>query len=172
MIRALLALVIGAILFTTHGGASAQSLEAASIKSLQAEVHSVVVDMPSVISLPPASPEAWETFWDTLPSSVQLDEQPDQAVQPSSHPNKIELLEVNSTVTIRSAPSSSAEIIGIAYAGAEVEMASCTSGWVQIIDPWSSRTGWIYSKFLAPLAKPSAPAGAINAAENSVRRAL
>ena len=38
MIRALLALVIGAILYTTHGGASAQSLEAASIESLQAEV--------------------------------------------------------------------------------------------------------------------------------------
>ena len=75
MKRALLALwLIGATVSTTNV-ANAQSLEAASIKSVQAEVHSVVVDMPRVISLPPASPEAWDTFWDTLPSAVRLDEQ-------------------------------------------------------------------------------------------------
>ena len=55
----------------------------------------VVVDMPQVISLPPASPEAWDSFWDTLPPPVQLDEQPPatgQAAQTSPDPNKIELL--------------------------------------------------------------------------------
>jgi uncharacterized protein YgiM (DUF1202 family) len=164
MKRALLALwLIGPIVYTTNV-ASAQSLEAASIKSVQSEVHSVVVDMPRVISLPPASPEAWDTFWDTLPSSVQLDEQRpanDQAAQTSPDPHKIELLKVNTAANIRIGPSASAEIIGIAHAGAEVQAASRDSGWVQIIDPWSSRTGWIYSKFLAPLEIPSAPAGAI-----------
>ena len=54
-------------------GAIAQPTE---LKSHQIEVHSVVVDMPQVISLPPASPEAWDTFWDTVPPPVQLDEQP------------------------------------------------------------------------------------------------
>jgi uncharacterized protein YgiM (DUF1202 family) len=164
MKRALLALwLIGALVYTTNV-ASAQSLEAASIKSEQAEVHSVVVDMPQVITLPPVSPEAWDTFWDTLPSSVQLDEQrpaPDQAAQTSPDPNKIELLQVNSVANIRSGPSASAEIIGIAHPGAEVQVALRDSGWVQIVDPWSSRTGWIYSKFLAPLEIPSAPVGAI-----------
>ena len=43
--------------------ADAQSLEPASIRSDQAETHSVVVDAPRVISLPPASPEAWEAWW-------------------------------------------------------------------------------------------------------------
>ena len=48
MKRALLALwLIGATVSTTNV-ANAQSLEAASIKSVQAEVHSVVVDMPRV----------------------------------------------------------------------------------------------------------------------------
>jgi hypothetical protein len=75
--------------------------------------------------------------------------------------NEIELLKVNSAANIGSGPSPLADIIGIAYAGAEVLVASRDSGWVQIIDPWSSRTGWIYSKLLAPLAMPSAPAGAI-----------
>jgi uncharacterized protein YgiM (DUF1202 family) len=158
MKRALLALwLIGAIVWTN--GARAQPVETASIQSKQVEVHSVVVDTPQVISLSHASPEAW----DTLPS-VQLDEQrpaTGQAAQTSPDLNEIELLKVNSAANIRSGPSVSTEIIGIAHGGAEVQVASRDSGWVQIIDPWSSRTGWIYSKYLAPLAIPSAPAGAV-----------
>jgi len=166
MKRAPLALwLIGVIIYTTNGvyttnGASAQPVETAPIQSEQVEVHSVVVDTPQVISLSQASPEAWNT----LPSSVPLNEQlpaTGQAAQTNPELNEIELLKVNSAANIRSGPSTSAEIIGIAYAGAEVQVASRDSGWVQIIDPWSWRTGWIYSKFLAPLAISSAPAGAI-----------
>lgn len=95
MKRALLALwLIGAIVYTANG-ASAQPVETASIQSEQVEVHSVVVDTPRVISLSYASPEAW----DTLPSSVQLDEQrpaTGQAAQTSPDLNEIELLKVNS----------------------------------------------------------------------------
>jgi hypothetical protein len=93
MKRALLALwLTGAIVYTPTA-VSSQSLEAVSTKSQQAEVHSVVVDMPRVISLPPASPEAWDSFWDTLPPPVQLDEPATgQAAQTSPDPNKIELL--------------------------------------------------------------------------------
>ena len=162
MERALLALwLIGAIVYTTNG-ASAQPVETASIQSEQVEVHSVAVDTPQVISLSHAFPDAW----DILPSSVQLDEQrpaTGQAAQPSHDLNEIEILKVNSATNIRGGPSASAEIIGIAPAGAEVQVASRDSGWVQIIDPWSWRTGWIYSKFLAPFATPSAPAGAARA---------
>ena len=159
MNRALLALwLIGAILSTTNG-ARTQSVETESIQSEPAEIHSVVVDTPQVISLSHASPETWAT----LPSSVQLDEQrpaTGQAAQASPDLKEIELLKVNSATNIRGGPSASAEIIGIAHAGAEVQVASRDSGWVQIIDPWSSRIGWIYSKFLAPLAIPSALSGA------------
>ena len=160
MKRAVLALwLTGAIGYTTNG-ATTQSLETTTVQSEQAEVHSVIVDTPQVISLEHASPETW----DSLPSSVQVDEQlpaTDQAAQTSPDLNEIKLLKVNPAANIRSGPSASAEIIGIAHAGAEVQVASRDSGWVQIIDPWSSRTGWIYSKFLAPVAIPSAPAGAI-----------
>jgi hypothetical protein len=163
MKRVLPALLICAIVHATNV-ARGQSLEATFIKSVQADVHSAVVDMPRVISLPPASPESWETFWDTLPSSVRLDEQRpvnDQAAQTRRDPHKIELLKVNSTANIRCGPFASAEIIGIAPAGAEVQVGLRNSGWVQIIDPWSLRTGWIHSKFLAPSNTLSAPAGAI-----------
>ena len=140
MKRALPALwLIGAIVCTTNG-ASAQPGETASLPSEQVEVHSVVVDTPQVISLSYASPEAW----DTLPSSVQLDEQrpaTNLAAQISPDLDEIELLKVNSAANIRSGPSPLADIIGIAHAGVEVRVASRDSGWVQIIDPWSWRTG-------------------------------
>jgi hypothetical protein len=146
MSRALLVLwLIGVIVYTTDA-ASAQQGEMRSIPSEQ--VHSVVVDMPQVTSLQHASPEAWGT----LPSSVQLDAQlpaSDQATQTSLGLKEIEPLKVNSAANIRTRPSASAEIVGIAHAGAEVQVVSRVSGWVQIIDPWSSRTGWIYSKFVA-----------------------
>ena len=160
MKRARLALwLIGTIVYATNG-ASAQPIETAPFQSEQVELHSVVVDTPQVISLSHASPEAWGTL-PSSPSSVQLDEPRPaigQAAQTRLDLNEIELLKVASAANIRSGPSASAEIIGIAYAGAEVQVASRDFGWVQIIDPWSWRTGWIYSKFLAPLAIPSAPA--------------
>jgi len=148
--------LLGAIVHTTNGAIA----QPAEISREQIEVHSVVVDAPKVITLPPASGE----IWDMLQSSGQLAEPPPVTDQADL---KIELFKVNSSASIRSSPSPSGELIGIAPAGAEVQVASRDSGWVQIIDPWSWRTGWIYSKFLAP----STPAGAINAAASSVRGA-
>jgi hypothetical protein len=53
--------LLGAIPYATIG-ASAKPLETASIQSKQAEVHSVVVDMPEVIDLSKASPDSWATL--------------------------------------------------------------------------------------------------------------
>ena len=75
MKRALLTLLfIGGFVCTTTV-ANAQSLEPVAIRSDQAEIHSVVVDMPRIISLPPASPEAWETWWLSSPSAGPLNGQ-------------------------------------------------------------------------------------------------
>ena len=160
---ALLALWVMAAIVHTIDNAKAQSLEAVLIKSVQAEVHSAVVDMPEVISLPPVSPKAWNTFRNNLPSSIELEEQgptPHQSAQTSRDP-EFEFLKVNSTAKILSGPSASADIIGIAYAGAEVQVETRHSGWVKIIDPWSWGTGWRHSKCLAPL-EMIPPAAAAN----------
>jgi uncharacterized protein YgiM (DUF1202 family) len=58
------------------------------------------------------------------------------------------MLRVASAASIRKGPSTSHDIIGTAQAGAEVQVLTRESGWVQFIDPVSGRTGWIYSKFL------------------------
>jgi len=53
--------LLGAIPYATIG-ASAQPGETASIQSKQAEIHSVVVDMPQVIDLSRASPDSWASL--------------------------------------------------------------------------------------------------------------
>jgi SH3 domain-containing protein len=66
-------------------------------------------------------------------------------------PNDAGRVKVTSAASIRSGPSTAATVIGTAHAGGEAQVASRKGGWVQIIDPASSRTGWIYSKFIAPV---------------------
>ena len=50
--------LLGAVVYATIG-ASAQPGEPVSIQPKQAEIHSVVVDMPQVIDLSAASPNSW-----------------------------------------------------------------------------------------------------------------
>jgi hypothetical protein len=51
--------------------ASAQSAGTPPSTIDQPGVHSAVVDIPQVVSLPPMWPVAWETFWDHIPPSIQ-----------------------------------------------------------------------------------------------------
>ena len=70
MTRALFTLWLSCAIVYATDVVSGQSLEVGS-----GDVHSVVVDMPRAISLPPASPEAWETWWASVPSMDHLDDQ-------------------------------------------------------------------------------------------------
>ncbi len=67
-------------------------------------------------------------------------------------------VKVTSPASIRVGPSTSAAIIGVAQPGAEAQVVSHSSDWVEIIDPGSKKTGWIHQSFLAPQAEPSARA--------------
>ncbi len=62
--------LIGTLVYAPSG--AAQPVEPASNPSEQVEVHSVVVDMPQVISLSLASPDSWGT----LPSPVWMEDHP------------------------------------------------------------------------------------------------
>jgi SH3 domain-containing protein len=140
--RALLTLgLIAAIGYATNG--AAEPANTAFSPSKQDEVHAVVVDEPRVDRLPRGSGE----ISDLVEASGQLVETvpPDRA-----EPEARNLLRVSSPTNIRSDPSPSAEIIGIAPAGASVRAAARYSEWVLIVDPWSWETGWIHSKSLAP----------------------
>jgi uncharacterized protein YgiM (DUF1202 family) len=69
--------------------------------------------------------------------------------------NQSETLRVASASSIRKGPSTSSDIIGTAQTGAEVQVLTRESGWVQFVDPVSGKTGWIYSKFLVSAAVTS-----------------
>jgi uncharacterized protein YgiM (DUF1202 family) len=64
-------------------------------------------------------------------------------------------MKVTSPASVREGPSVSSAIIGIAQPGAEAQVVSRESDWVQIIDPGSKKTGWIHQSFLEPQARPT-----------------
>jgi uncharacterized protein YgiM (DUF1202 family) len=64
-------------------------------------------------------------------------------------------MKVTSPASVREGPSVSSSIIGIAQPGAEAQVVSRESDWVQIIDPGSKKTGWIHQSFLQPQAQPT-----------------
>jgi hypothetical protein len=75
-----------------------------------------------------------------------------EATEAPSHPGLgDQLFKIVSVVSIRNGPSPSADIIGMAYAGTVARVASRDSGWTQIVDPSSGKSGWIDSSVLSPL---------------------
>ena len=63
---------------------------------------------------------------------------------------KDQLVTIISAATVRDGPSSSAKIIGRAYAGAMARVAATDSGWAQVVDPASGNKGWVEYSVLAP----------------------
>jgi uncharacterized protein YgiM (DUF1202 family) len=63
---------------------------------------------------------------------------------------KDQLVTITSAAIVRGGPSSSAKIIGRAYAGAMARVAATDSGWAQVVDPASGNKGWVEYSVLAP----------------------
>jgi Bacterial SH3 domain len=80
---------------------------------------------------------------------------PSAEASPDATPNRAEFMKVTSPASVREGPSVSSKIIGIAHPGAEAQVVSRDSDWVQIIDPSSNKTGWIHQSFLETQGQPS-----------------
>jgi len=98
---------------------------------------------PAQAQVPPA-PEATQP-----PPAASAEASPDAT------PDQPAFMKVTSPTSIREGPSVSSAIIGIAHPGAEAQVLSRDSDWVQIIDPGSKKTGWINQSFLEPQVEPS-----------------
>jgi len=130
----------------------------------QESSHAIVPDTPQVTApSPPAEATAPSTDLPQLPSadppvkeaSPSITSQPSVPAHPSAEASpmpKEELATIASAATIRNGPSSSADIIGRAHAGAKARVAATDSGWAQIVDPASGNKGWVESRFLVPSA--------------------
>lgn len=86
----------------------------------------------------------------TAISSVASNETP-----PNGAVEQPAFMMVTSPASIREGPSTSAAIVGVAQPGAEAQIVSRSTDWVEIIDPGSKKTGWIHESFLAPQAEPA-----------------
>jgi len=129
--------------------------------------HAIVPDTPQVTApSPPAEATApsadLPTSQVTAPSpepavkeaSPPITSQPSAPANPSGDPSatmpRDELVTITSAAIIRSGPSSSADIIGRAHAGAKARVTTTESGWTQIVDPASGNNGWVESSVLVP----------------------
>jgi hypothetical protein len=102
---------------------------------------------PSQAQAPASLPPAPEATQPAPAASAQA--------SPDATPDQPAFMKVTSPTSIREGPSVSSAIIGIAHPGAEAQVVSRDSDWVQIIDPGSKKTGWINQSFLEPQAEPS-----------------
>ncbi len=67
---------------------------------------------------------------------------------------KEEWVALSSYANVRAAPSSTAETIKIAEKGAKLRVAGRKGNWVQVTDPATSETGWVYSRYVEETPSP------------------
>jgi hypothetical protein len=175
-------LVVGGVLYAAHsvffangvgesakpasdsagvGQAAAPKLDAVQVVEAAQESGAVEAleiaetDSPHAISVEdapsqaPASESSPSSSAATAPSTAGAE------ASPEAKPHQAEFVRVTSPASIREGPSVSTAIVGIAHPGAEAQIVSRSSDWVQIIDPGSKKTGWIHGSFLEPQAEPA-----------------
>ncbi len=133
----------------TSGGASEAGAQALSAEALTPSPtdskHAIAVEQAGL----PAPSE-------TAPAGSEATSTPFGSVNLSSAPEPPRgFVKVTSPASIREGPTTSAAIVGIAQPGAEAQVVSRASDWVEIIDPGSKKTGWIHESFLAPQDEPA-----------------
>jgi hypothetical protein len=66
-----------------------------------------------------------------------------------------EWVELSSFVNVRMAPSQTAETLRIAQKGEKLRVIGRTSNWVQVTDPATNESGWVYGRFLETAQSPT-----------------
>jgi uncharacterized protein YgiM (DUF1202 family) len=65
-----------------------------------------------------------------------------------------EWVEVAGAVNVRQSPSATGETLRVAQKGAKLRVMSREGNWVQVSDPTTSETGWIYARFVETSSAP------------------
>ena len=63
-------------------------------------------------------------------------------------------MEAASDVNVRASPSATGETLRVAAKGAKLRVRSRQGNWVQVADPATSDTGWIYARFVETSSAP------------------
>ena len=105
---------------------------------------------------PPAAEEAGATGGgQASPEPAAQSGQPDPSAPATPSSGEEEWVELSSYVNVRKAPSPTAETLRIAQKGEKLRVIGRESNWVQVTDPASSDTGWVYSRFIETAQPPA-----------------
>jgi hypothetical protein len=66
-----------------------------------------------------------------------------------------EWVEISSPVNVRSAPTPQSETIKVAVPGKRYQATARQGSWVQVTDPATSETGWVYARYVAASEAPN-----------------
>jgi hypothetical protein len=112
---------------------------------------------PRGAAAPSAAKEAGATGGAEAPSEPTG--QPSQSVPTIAADNHSfgdeEWVELSSFVNVRMAPSQTAETLRIAEKGEKLRVIGRTSNWVQVTDPATNESGWVYGRFLETAQSPT-----------------
>jgi hypothetical protein len=105
-------------------------------------------------TVPPATVEAGAAGEaGASPEPAAQSRQSDPVLPPASSGTE-EWVQLSSYVNVRQAPSPTAETLRIAQKGEKLRVIGRTSNWVQVTDPATSETGWVYSRFIETAQSP------------------
>ena len=65
-----------------------------------------------------------------------------------------EWVQVAGVVNVRESPSATGATLRVAQKGAKLRVMSREGNWVQVSDPTTSETGWIYARFVETSSAP------------------
>jgi Bacterial SH3 domain len=94
------------------------------------------------------------------PTAAPTESTPDPVVAPAvPGANQIgaitpEWVEISSPVNVRSAPTPQSETIKVAEPGKRYQATARQGSWVQVTDPTTSETGWVYARYVAAADAP------------------
>lgn len=74
-----------------------------------------------------------------------------------------EWVEVTDAVNMRSGDSSSDPVIKVQLEGERLRVASRNGDWVEVVEPETELTGWVYERYVKPVQPESKQAGLVDA---------
>ena len=118
------------------------------IPDTQAEApEAAAEDVTASIDADPASADAAPAGAEVVPLPTRRPE------PPKSDAADANWITPTAYVNLRDAPSPSAAVLGVVAKGTKLRVASRKRGWVEVEDPATSKTGWIYSGNAATAAR-------------------
>ena len=118
------------------------------IPDTQAEApEAAAEDVTASIDAGPASADAAPAGGEVVPLPTRRPE------PPKSDAADANWITPTAYVNLRDAPSPSAAVLGVVAKGTKLRVASRKRGWVEVEDPGTSKTGWIYSGNAATAAR-------------------